>query len=178
MTGHYMHCIQHDPTKHDKKHSHAKTASSRVCERSLPALSSARTVLASFTFYTDTIPQQRYLRMQHSTTSPWIISIHIAGLRGRSGWQEVNRDISTITGANSVRSRRVNGLYIQDMGNPFNVFFFTKEGNSHPPPPPKKKKKKKKTLQHQKIQVLETFRRDDALDSSSAWSRDSVANWF
>ena len=102
---------------------------------------------SSFTFYTDTIPQQRYLRMQHSTTSPWIILIPIACLRGRSGWQEVNRDISTITGANSVRGRRVNGLYIQDMGNPFNFFFFfTKESNSHPPPPNKKKKKKKKNI--------------------------------
>ena len=74
---------------------------------------------SSFTFYTNTIPQQRYLFIQHSTTSRWIISIHIASSRGRSGWQEVNRDINTITGANSVQSRRVNGLYIQDMGNPF-----------------------------------------------------------
>ena len=94
---------------------------------------------SSFTFYTNTIAQQRYLFIQHSTTSRWIILIHIDSSRGRSGWQEVNRDISTITGANSVRSRRVNGLYIQDMGNPFNVFFlfffylcFTKESNSQP----------------------------------------------
>ena len=91
-----------------------------ACLHSLPPKQSL------FTFYTNTIPQQRYLLMQHSRTSRWIILLHVASSRGRSGWQEVNRDvdISTITGANSVRSRRVNGLYIQDMGNPFNVFVF------------------------------------------------------
>ena len=89
-----------------------------ACLHSLPPKQSL------FTFYTNTIPQQRYLLMQHSRTSRWIILIHVASSRGRSGWQEVNRDISTITGANSVRSRRVNGLYIQDMGNPFNVSVF------------------------------------------------------
>ena len=89
-----------------------------ACLHSLPPKQSL------FTFYTNTIPQQRYPLTQHSRTSRWIILIHVASSRGRSGWQEVNRDISTITGANSVRSRRVNGLYIQDMGNPFNVFVF------------------------------------------------------
>ena len=93
---------------------------------------------SSFTFYTNTIPQQRYLLMQRSTTSRWIILIHIVCSSGRSGWQEVNREISTITGVSSVRSRWVNGLYIQDMDNLLIVFFvsnvriFTKESNSQP----------------------------------------------
>ena len=125
---------------------------------------------SSFTFYTNTIPQQRYLFIQHSTTSRWIILIHIASSRGRSGWQEVNQDISTITGANSVRSRRVNGLYIQDMGNPFNVFliyfFFIfvlqKKVTASQP-------KKKKHCNTGKSRSWKHFRTDDALHSSSAW---------
>ena len=36
--------------------------------------------------------------------------------------KEVNREISTITGVNIVRSRRVNGPYIQDIDNLLNVF--------------------------------------------------------
>ena len=60
--------------------------------------------------------------MQHWTTSRWMILIHIPCSSGRSGRQEVNREISTITGVNSVRSRRVNGLYIQNIEDLFNVF--------------------------------------------------------
>ena len=60
--------------------------------------------------------------MQHWTTNRSLILLHIPCSSSRSGREEVKLERTAFTGVNSVCSRRINGLHIQDMDNLF-IFF-------------------------------------------------------
>ena len=61
--------------------------------------------------------------MQHWTTSRSLILLHIPYPSSKSRREEVKLEITAITGINSVRGRRVNGLHIQDIYNLFIYLF-------------------------------------------------------
>ena len=70
------------------------------------------------------ILQKRYhLPIQHWTTSRSLILLHLPCSSSKSGREKVKLEITAITGVNSVRGRRVNGLHIQDIYNLFIYLF-------------------------------------------------------
>ena len=75
-------------------------------------------------FQKKTILQQRYhLPMQHWTTSRSLILLHLPCPSSKGRREEVKLEITAITGVNSVRGRRVNGLHIQDIYN-LSIYLF------------------------------------------------------
>ena len=62
--------------------------------------------------------------MQHWTTSRSLVLLHLPCPSSKSRRAEVKLEITAITGVNSVRGRRVNGLRIQDIYNLFIYVFF------------------------------------------------------
>ena len=107
--------VLHDPTRHKKEEpSRVNSACSQVCGRNQPARSCARIVLLEV-FHQDN-PSAKvptYAVLDDQSTDVFIADslLEQLGVQG----QEVNLEINTITGANSVRTQKVNGLHIQDM---------------------------------------------------------------
>ena len=109
--------ILHDPTRHEKKDtSQVKSACSQVCGRSQPARSCARIVLLEV-FHQDNpsakVPTYAVLDDQSTDVFVTDSLLEQLGVEGH----EVNLEINTITGVNSVRTQEVNGLHIQDIDN-------------------------------------------------------------
>ena len=107
--------VLHDPTRHKREEpSRVSSACSQVCGRNQPARSCARIVLLEV-FHQDN-PSAKvptYAVLDDQSTDVFIADSLLKQL-GVQG-QEVNLEINTITGANSVRTQKVHGLHIQDM---------------------------------------------------------------
>ena len=107
--------VLHDPTRHKREEpSRVNSACSQVCGRNLSARSCARIVLLEV-FHQDN-PSAKvptYAVLDDQSTNVFIADTLLEQL-GVQGL-EVNLEINTITGANSVRTQKVNGLHIQDM---------------------------------------------------------------
>ena len=107
--------VLHDPTRHKKEDaSRVNSACSQVCRRNQSARSCARIVLLEV-FHQDN-PSAKvpiYTVLDDQSTDVFIADslLEQLGVQG----QEVNMEINTITGINSVRTQKVNGLHIQDM---------------------------------------------------------------
>ena len=109
--------ILHDPTRHEKKDtSQVKSACSQVCGRSQPARSCARILLLEV-FHQDNpsakVPTYAVLDDQSTDVFVTDSLLEQLGVEGH----EVNLEINTITGINSVRTQKVNCLHIQDIDN-------------------------------------------------------------
>ena len=109
--------ILHGPTRHEKKDtSQVKSACSQVCGRSQPARSCARIVLLEV-FHQDNpsakVPTYAVLDDQSTDVFVTDSLLEQLGVEGH----ELNLEINTITGVNSVRTQKVNGLHIQDIDN-------------------------------------------------------------
>ena len=108
--------ILHDPTRHVKKDttSQVNSACSQVCGGNQSARSCARIVLLEV-FHKDnpSAKAPTYAVLDDQSTDVFITDslLQQLGIEG----QEVNLEINTITGVNSVRTRKVNGLHIQDI---------------------------------------------------------------
>ena len=109
--------ILHDPTRHKKKDtSQSNSACSQVCGQGRPARSCARIVLIEV-FHQDnpSVKVPTYAVLDDQSTDVFITEPLLEKLRVEG--QEVNLEINTITGLNSVRTKKVNGLRIQDTEN-------------------------------------------------------------
>ena len=109
--------VLHDPTRHEKKDiSQANSACSQVCGQNQPARSCARIVLLEV-FHQDnpSVKVPTYAVLDDQSTDVFITDtlLEQLGVKG----QDVNLEINTITGVNSVRTQKVNGLHIQDIDN-------------------------------------------------------------
>lgn len=139
--------ILHDPTRHEKKDtSQVKSACSQVCGRSQPARSCARIVLLEV-FHQDNpsakVPTYAVLDDQSTDVFVTDSLLEQLGVEGH----EVNLEINTITGVNSVRTQKVNGLHIQDTRT---LTIYTSLLRCHSHIHKRKFQPVKKTLQHQK----------------------------
>jgi len=106
----------HDPTTHVKNYttSQVYTACSQVCGGNQSARSCARIFLLEV-FHKDN-PSAKvptYAALDDQSTDVFITDslLQQLGIEG----QEVNLEINTIAGVNSVLTRKVNGLQIQDI---------------------------------------------------------------
>ena len=107
--------VLHDPTRHKKEElSQVNSACSQVCGRNQSARSCARIVLLEV-FHQDNpsakVPTYAVLDDQSTDVFIAFSLLKQLGVQG----QDLNLEINTITGTNSVRTQKVNGLHIQDM---------------------------------------------------------------
>lgn len=109
--------IPHDPTRHKKKHtSQTNSACSQVCGQGQPVRSCAWIFLIEV-LHQDTPPAKvpTYAVLDDQSTDVFITDFLLEKLKVEG--QEVNLQINTITGVKSVRTKKVNGLRIQDTEN-------------------------------------------------------------
>ena len=109
--------ILRDPTRHEKKDiSQVNSACSQVCGQNQPARSCARIVILKV-FYQDDplwkVPSYAVLDDQSTDVFVTDTLLEQLGVKG----QDVNLEINTITGVNSVCTQKANGLHIQDIDN-------------------------------------------------------------
>lgn len=106
--------VLHDPSRHKVINaSEARSACSRVCNQGHSARSCARIVLVEV-FHQDN-PSARmltYAVLDDQSTDVFITDTLLDQLQVKG--QEVNLNISTIAGVNTVRTQKVNGLHIKD----------------------------------------------------------------
>lgn len=106
--------VLHDPSRHKVINaSEARSACSRVCNQSHSARSCARIVLVEV-FHQDN-PSAKvptYAVLDDQSTDVFITDTLLDQLQVKG--QEVNLDVSTIAGVNTVRTQKVNGLHIKD----------------------------------------------------------------
>ena len=107
--------ILHDPARHFKKVTNqTNSACAQVCGPSQPARSCARILLLEV-FHQEN-PSEKvvtYAVLDDQSTDVFITDTLLEKLKIEG--QEVDLEINTITGTNSVRTRKVNGLHIQDI---------------------------------------------------------------
>ena len=107
--------ILHDPTRHQREDiSRASSACSQVCGRNQSARSCARIVLLEVFHQNDPSAKvPTYVVLDDQSTDVFIADslLEQLGVQGK----EVNLEINTIPGVNSVRTQKVNGLHIQDI---------------------------------------------------------------
>ena len=107
--------LLHDPDKcKESDSSHASSACSQVCSQNNSARSCARIVLLEVFHQDDpSVKVHTYAVLDDQSTDVFITDSLLDQLH--VGGQEVNLEVKTIVGVNSIRTQKVNGLRVQDI---------------------------------------------------------------